>query len=358
MLACAWLLAAALTGPAPAAPDTAARNVILVTIDGLRWQEVFAGADSLLIEAIRDSAARARARRAFWRPDPAARREALLPFFWQVIAREGQLFGNRLEGGAVRVTNGMRFSYPGYQEILAGFPDGRIDSNDPLPNPNVTVLEWLSRKPGMEGRVAAFGSWDVFTAILNAGRAGFPVNAGWQILEDVSPVTAELNRIQAFATRTWDGERDDALTYAAARDYLLARRPRLLYLGLGDTDEWAHAGRYHTYLDMARRTDAMLRDLWETVQSLPQYRDRTTLVLVTDHGRGDGPRWTDHGRDVPEAEYIWIGVVGPDTPARGVRNDLATATQSQVAATVAALFGHDYVAAVPGAGRPIPGVIR
>ena len=355
-----WLLAASLLHPGPARPDTglATRNVILVTIDGFRWQELFSGADSALLAAIPDSATRAGAARTFWRPDAAARRQALLPFLWGTVAPEGQLLGNRFDGGAVRVTNGLRFSYPGYQEILAGFPDSRISSNDPVPNPNVTVLEWLNGQPAMAGRVAAFGSWDAFPAIINASRSGIPVNAGWEPVEGGSPEADLLNRVQAFSTRTWDEERDDALTYLAAHDYLVRHRPRLLYVALGDTDEWAHAGRYATYLDMAHRTDTMLRELWETVQSLPDYHGQTSLVLVTDHGRGDGARWTDHGRDVPEAEFIWIGVLGPDTPARGVRTDLTDATQSQVAATVAALLGYDYAGATSKAGRPLPGAIR
>jgi hypothetical protein len=98
----------------------------------------------------------------------------------------------------------------------------------------------------------------------------------------------------------------------------------------------------------------MLRDLWETIQSLPQYRGRTSLVIATDHGRGDGPTWTDHGKAVLEAEFIWIGVIGPDTPARGLRNDVTAGTQSQIAATLAALLGYDYRAAVPTAGRALP----
>ena len=360
MIAGLWLLAASLLHPGLARPDTGlvTRNVIFVTIDGFRWQELFAGADSTLLAAIPDSTTQAATIRAFWRTDPEARREALLPFVWGTVAAKGQLLGNRFGGGTVRLTNGLRFSYPGYQEILAGFPDSRINSNDPVPNPNVTVLEWLNGQPGMTGRVAAFGSWSVFTAIINAGRSGLPVNAGWEPVEGGTPATDLLNRVQAFSTRTWDEERDDALTYLAAHDYLVRHQPRLLYLGLGDTDEWAHAGRYATYLDMAHRTDAMLRELWETVQSLPAYRGKTSLVLVTDHGRGDGARWTDHGRDVPEAEFIWIGVLGPDTPARGARTDLKDATQAQVAATVAALLGYDYVAATPRAAGPLQGVIH
>jgi hypothetical protein len=356
MIPALWLLATSLAVPPPSPADTArtTANVILVTLDGFRWQELFSGADSSLIASIADSASRAKTRERFWRSDATARRQALMPWLWSTLAVKGQLFGNRFEGAAVSVTNGKRFSYPGYNEILAGFPDDRIDSNDPVPNPNVTVLEWLNRKPALAGRVAAVGTWDVFPAIINAARSGVPVNAGWMPLEGPSSTVELLNQLQAYATRTWDQERDDAITFLVAKEYLRTRAPRVFFLGFGDTDEWAHSGRYDTYLDMAQRTDAMLRDLWQTVQSLPQYRERTALVIATDHGRGDGPQWTDHGKSVPEAEFIWIGVMGPEVPGRGLRNDVKDATQSQIAATVAALLGYDYRAAVPRAGRPLP----
>lgn len=360
MILALWLVAAAFAVPAsPADTTRQTQNVILVTLDGFRWQEVFSGADSTLLVSIADSTAQAKSRAAFWRPDPINRRAALLPWLWSTVSPGGQLFGNRYEGGAVRVTNGKRFSYPGYNEILSGFPDDRIDSNDPVPNPNVTVLEWLNQQPPFAGRVAAFGAWSTFTAIINASRSGIPVNAGWMPVEGASPAARLLNQLQDYSTRTWDEERDDAITWLAAKEFLVARTPRVFYLAFGDTDEWAHSGRYDTYLDMAHRTDAMLRDLWETVQSLPQYRGRTSLVIATDHGRGDGPKWTDHGESVPEAEFIWIAVMGPDTPARGQRNDVTAGTQSQIAATIAGLLGHDYRAAVAKAGPALPlGSIR
>ena len=108
------------------------------------------------------------------------RREKLLPFFWSVLATEGQLYGNRLEGSKVNVTNAHWFSYPGYNEILTGRADDRIDSNDKRENPNVTVLEFLHRLPQFRNAVAAFSSWDVFPHIINERRSGIPVNAGFQ----------------------------------------------------------------------------------------------------------------------------------------------------------------------------------
>ncbi len=62
----------------------------------------------------------------------------------------------------MQVTNPHWFSYPGYSEILTGFVEPSITSNDKVPNPNVTVLEWLHRQPAFKEKVAAFGSWDVF----------------------------------------------------------------------------------------------------------------------------------------------------------------------------------------------------
>jgi len=45
--------------------------------------------------------------------------------------------------------------------------------------------------------------------------------------------------------------------------------------------------------------------------------------------------------------------LGPDTPARGERENTEV-TQSQVAATIAALLGEDFVAARQDAAKPLP----
>ena len=126
------------------------RNVLVVTMDGMRWQEVFGGMASALLtqkEGGVSEAARKKSDERFGGATSEERRAKLLPFIWTVVAKNGQIFGDPSKGSDARVTNGMRFSYPGYNEILSGFPDPRIDSNDKVPNPNVTVLEWLNGRP-------------------------------------------------------------------------------------------------------------------------------------------------------------------------------------------------------------------
>lgn len=351
-LVCAWL--------APlGAGET--KNVIFVMADGLRVQEMFAGADETLltvkytgsltaVEALQDR---------YWRDTPEQRREALLPFFWRVVARQGQIFGNRALGSEAVLTNGRNFSYPGYSEILCGFADDRIDSNAKRPNPNVTVLEWLHRKPAFRGRVAAFGAWDVFPYILNAERAGFLVNAGHDPLPDLkdNPRIQLLNRLKSELPEVWESEAFDAVTFHTALEYFKERKPRVLFLSLGEPDEWGHAGKYGLYLRSVNLFDSYVRTLWETAQSMPEYRGKTTLIVGVDHGRGEGEDWKNHGEKIVDSKWHWMAFLGPDTKPLGERRNVPRVTQSQVAATLAALLGEDYAGAVPRAGKPIRDVL-
>ena len=224
--------------------------------------------------------------------------------------------------------------------MLTGSPDNRIDSNDKIPNPNVSVLEWLMARPAFQGQVAAFGSWDVLPYILNTTRSGIPANGnGPPVATAVTEVEQMMNAIAADLPPYWGNVRFDGVTMQGALHYLTTRRPKVLYVMLGDTDEWAHERRYDLYLDAAERGDRFLKTLWETVQSLPEYRGRTALLVATDHGRGSRQDWTDHGRKIPAAGRIWMGGLLPVPVAAVDRRADAPFTQSQFAATIAALLG-------------------
>src|SRR4249919_878901 len=162
----------------PARAQAPAGKVVVITLDGLRWQEFFTGADREYFKKEKDGVPGAAEKR-FWRETPAERRATLMPFVWGTIATKGQIFGDPSKGGRSHVTNGLWFSYPGYNEMLSGAADPRVDSNNKVPNPNVTVLEWLNTRPGFAGRVRAFGSWDVLPSILNTGRSHIPVGTGF-----------------------------------------------------------------------------------------------------------------------------------------------------------------------------------
>lgn len=369
-LLCSGMLAAAamlfsLAGTAQVSTAHKTENVVVVMMDGLRWQEVFGGADPELIktlgpDALGDAKERtANAQHLYWRDTPAERRQALMPFLWSVVAAQGQVFGNRDLASDSHVTNGLNFSYPGYSETLTGIADPRIHSNDNVPNPNVTVFEWLNGKPAFAGKVAAFGAWDVFNGIFNRERCGFLVNAGYDPLTAIpaTPQIELLNELKVETVRIWPDEPFDPLPFHSAIEYVKANKPRVLFLGLGETDDWAHGNSYAEYLNAAHRGDSYLRQLWDLLQSMPEYQGKTTLIVLPDHGRGVGAEWTSHGEKIPASKETWMAYLGPDTAAKGERQQVGPVTESQVAATLAALLGEDYHAAVPQAATAIREVL-
>jgi hypothetical protein len=322
-------------------------SVIVVTLDGTRWQEIFGGADA---ELIRDKKVPKEIHDQFWRPSADERRQALMPFLWDSVAREGQLLGNVEVGSQVLVTNRFKISYPGYHELLSGFPSETIDSNSKVPNPDVTVFEWLQRRPGFRDSVAAFCSWDVFPSILNRPRCGFPIDIG-----EPGPTPSLLHRLSSEIDTPWHGSVYDAFVFHAGMEYLRAKKPRVFYFAFGDTDEWAHMGAYDKYLDSLNRSDGWLRELWSQLQSMPEYRGKTSLIVTCDHGRGDSPaEWRSHNNKVNGAAYIWVAAIGPNVASDGVRSEHEPFMQSQIAATIAAMVGENFPAAVPKAALPLP----
>jgi hypothetical protein len=336
------------------------QNVILVVTDGLRWQEVFNGADATLMGragSVDDSAGLARD---YWRDTPEARRAALMPFVWSTMAKEGQLLGDSARGSVMRVANTFRFSYPGYSEMFTGHADARINSNEHGPNENTTIFEYLNAQPSFRGKVAAVATWDAFTRIINAQRSGVPVFDGW-VRGATKTGTARgrvLRDLYATTVRYWPNNTFDALMHQSMRDYVAVKQPRVLFIGYGETDEWAHAGRYDLYLRSAHQVDAYLAELWSALQADPQYRNRTTLIVTTDHGRGYGSEWRNHGEKVDGAQFMWTAVIGPDTPPMGIRKTTTDLLQAQIAPTIAQLLGFDWQKQEPRSAGVLPGVVR
>ncbi|MBK8426182.1 MAG: alkaline phosphatase family protein [Lewinellaceae bacterium] len=224
----------------------------------------------------------------FWAGTPDARRKALLPFLWLAFADQGQIYGNRDYGNNMDVANRWAFSYPGYNEMFTGRPDNwRIFSNRKIHNPNKNLLEFFQQQPHLRDKVAAFTSWDAFPYILNARRAGIPVNSG-----------KENRRPRPHNRHLPPGKFDDPFTWSAAMAYIYEQRPHVIYIGLNATDLLGHAGNYPAYLGAAHQFDQYLDELWTYLQQDSMYRRKSTLIVTTDHGRGGKTirRWMEHNR--------------------------------------------------------------
>lgn len=328
-------------------------NIVIITLDGMRWQEVFQGADKALLLNKKYTHDSSGTSERFWRSDTGQRRERLFPFIWSVIATQGQIYGNRWYANKVDNANPYKFSYPGYSEIFTGYPDPKVNSNEKVINQNTNVLEFLNRQPDYHGKVAAFTTWDVFPYILNKWRSGIYMNADMDSLNFHSGETSLLNDMQRLSSQPIN-VRPDVITYLAAREYMKAYKPKVLFIGFDETDDFAHIGEYDQYLKSARAEDGMIRDLWNYIQSEPQYRNKTTLIITCDHGRGDVVKdnWRDHGDEISDAGQIWIAAIGPDTKALGEIKKHEILYQEQLAATFSSLLGFSFTAEHPVA-QPI-----
>lgn len=322
-------------------------NIFIITLDGFRWQELFSGADSALVgnkEYVQNPES---LKKEFWSASAEERRKTLMPFFWSTIASEGQLYGNRSYENKVNCSNKMWFSYPGYNEILTGAADDeRINSNSKINNPNITVLEHLNKTSAFRDKVAAFGSWDVFPFIINEERSGIPVNGGYENVSGPSLTEREklLNELQISLPKLWGSVRLDGFTHYYALEYLKKNTPRVVFIGYGETDDFAHGGKYDEYLKSARQTDAFIKDLWQWTQSQPKYKGKTTFLITTDHGRGTIPldTWRSHGSKYNGTDQIWFAVIGPDTPGKGEMKEAAQYYQNQLARTAAGFLGVEF----------------
>ncbi len=334
-------------------------NVVLVTLDGARVEEIFGGLDRTVFastlppgQAIETHALYRR----FWAETAEARREKLLPFFWTLMRDAGSIAGNPVRNSHVRLGNGHRFSYPGYAELLLGVPhDDRINSNEPVRMPFPTVLEFLRESLDLQpSDVAVFASWSVFNEIAESREGALTINAGFEPFDHPDPLVQALSRLQMETATPWDTVRHDAYTFRFAMAHLAAHKPRVMYLALGETDDWAHDGRYNRVLEAYARTDAYLRELWTWLQSQPEYRGRTSLLLTSDHGRGRGVEgWRHHGVQHAGSEATWMAFVSPASDRRGEWSNHAPLVSAQAAATLIEWTGGDWRRFNPSAAPPV-----
>lgn len=262
------------------------KNVILITWDGIRREEFLNHANSDL--APNDTA-------------------PTLPYLWNTLAPLGQLYGNPADKSTMTVSNTVMMSLPGYQSIMAGSPQpcfgndcGRIRST--------TFPERLVDEENFSAQsVAVFGSWEKIAEAATHRDGSFVVNAGLRTFEDPFGKDADLDAINSdliMDPPQWEGGRYDAYTHKLAMRYLRHYQPRLLYISYGDSDEWGHLGNYPNYLSTIRRYDQWLQDTVATLQNMGDYGKNTCLIVTTDHGRGNGAKWTTHSDGVPESAFI------------------------------------------------------
>ena len=325
--------------------NQSAPNIFIITTDGFRWQEIFNGADSLIINNpayVKDTGL---LKEMYWDNDLNERRKMLMPFVWKTLLKTGSLYGNRNYENKVTVANAYRFSYAGYNEILTGFADPAIISNRKKINQNENLLEFLNAQPAYKNKVAAFASWNLFEYILNKKQAGFYLNSGYQPITHDSLSATELlaNAVQANAFNNQQSTRNDMLTFVTAKEYIQNQHPKIVFISFGETDEYAHGGNYDGYLQSAHLFDEYLAQLWYLVNKDPFYKNNSSFIITTDHGRGQKEATrVRHGLFTPGSSSSWLMTAGKGLLPKGELKNKDEIFNDQLAQTIAMMLGYHF----------------
>ena len=324
--------------------------MVLVVLDGVRWQEVVYGADRAL-ESKRGL-----------NPLAWANPRDLMPNLHRFVDTRAVLMGAPGHGPPMRASGPHYISEPGYLEIFDGRPAPTCHSNECARPPATRSFADDLRDGGAPEDVGVIASWPNIARASAADPTRFVVSAGRSVIEHeeilrADPVTAGLVD-QGSRAYAWPGEggyRPDAITARIALRYLATVRPRFLFVGLGDADEWGHRDDYQDYLEAVHSEDAFLGDLLAMLDTMGARGRHTTVLVTADHGRAWSFR--DHGIGYPESARVWLVAGGGDVTVRGVVTSQRRHTLSDIAPTVRALLGlreadGDAMGEILGRGNP------
>ena len=128
--------------------------------------------------------------------------------------------------------------------------------------------------------------------------------------------------VSEFTQRALTLSSPDELSVYIARQLMRQLAPSVLWITLHDIDI-AHSGAYSLYIDGIRRSDRLCVELWNTIQTEPEYKDNTTMFILPDFGRDSdtdagGNGFQHHRTGDALSRTTWLMALGP-----GVRQGVA-----------------------------------
>jgi hypothetical protein len=312
-------------------PAQKAQMVVLVVIDGVRWQEVFGGVDADL------------ARRHGMQPARAG--EPAMPNLETLVREDGAALGAPGHGAPVSATGPALLSLPGYLELFTGQASGSCTRNSCPSVSRTTITDQLAQLPdGGPENVAVIASWEGIARAASTHPSDIVLSAGRTSGTNLDrlrydPIASELldaGRSDGPGPGHGDFRRDRA-TAAIALRYLKTQSPRFLFVGLGEPDEYAHANSYRGYLQSLAFADQVVAEIATEVRLANARGRRSTLWVTTDHGRSRD--FVGHGP--PESGRVWLFAAGFGIQARGLVHAPEPRHLADITATLRWLTGHD-----------------
>lgn len=107
----------------------------------------------------------------------------------------------------------------------------------------------------------------------------------------------------------------DELSLYIAQHLMRQLAPSLIWITLHDIDV-AHAGAFSLYTEAIVRSDCICAELWRAVESNPEYKGKTNMLILPDFGRDSdadagGNGFQHHRTGDPLSRTTWIMALGP-----------------------------------------------
>lgn len=266
-------------------PSEKITHVIYVTLDGVRWQDVFKNPEQF--QKLKNKYAM------------------------------GKFYGVPRSRTMMEVAS-IPISLPSYQSQMAGVVQpcngndcGRIHVTT-LPE-NILEKMHLSKKD-----VVVFSSWPIID--LAAQHVLDKIYANTGNIPAIDPTTGQSDAMMAKLNQEQIGDhpyglddphRYDKYTFAQALHYLKNYQPRFMWISLCDGDDAAHRKDLRGYYQALTYYDDIIDQLFETLNIL-EIEKNTLIIITTDHGRGNGEFWVKHGPEFPESKQTWAFVMHGD----------------------------------------------
>lgn len=258
----------------------AIEHVIYITLDGVRWQDIF-------------------------------NTHEYLPTFWKNYAKDAAIYGAPGSNTTMEVAS-VPISLPSYQSQMTGMVTP-CRENECGALAVETFAEALVKKAGFKkSEVASISCWEVMDNAFESRLGTAFSNHGTRPMHDpdtyeIDDVMKQLN-IEQAAAYPGDDTRSDKYTLAQSLHYFEKYRPKFLWVSFGDADDLAHEGKLEEYHQTLFFYDQAIDNIIKMVKTL-KLAGKTMIIITTDHGRGNGNNWTEHDETMPEAKQTWAFVL-------------------------------------------------
>lgn len=260
---------------------TQIKRVIYITLDGVRTEDFFLHPEYFQI-------------------------------FWDKYASIAKIYGKPNDKNTMTVAS-VPVSLPSYQSQMSGKVQPCLDNNCGRILVETFPEKLRSQFGFTKKEVAIFASWfEIEYAAQHIENSVFTNTGNMPVYDPDTKipdsVMVDLNLKQSMDHYDDDITRFDKYTIDQAMHYFETYLPKFLWISLDDADEAAHGNNRPAYEAALVLYDNFLDRLFIKLKEL-HLDEETMIIVTTDHGRGTGRRWTEHGPGTLSSKFTWAFVI-------------------------------------------------